>query len=98
TEIGGEVYFRTGPWLAMLGVTNGEIKGAVTNPDERAPSFIGKLGYDNEIVDGLRFRLTGSVYTTEKSTSNTLYAVTAPGRATTTSWTTPPAPTSATAA
>lgn len=74
TEIGGEVYFRTGPWLAMLGVTNGEIKGAVTNPDERAPSFIGKLGYDNEIVDGLRFRLTGSVYTTEKSTSNTLYA------------------------
>ncbi len=74
TEIGGEVYVRTGPWLAMLGVTNGEIKGTVVNPDERAPSFIGKLGFDNELMDGLRVRLTGSIYTTEKSSSNTLYA------------------------
>src|SRR5690606_35954925 len=74
TEIGGEVYFRAGPWLAMAGVTNGEIKGAVTDPDTRAPSFLGKLGYDREFVDGLRVRLTGSLYTTQKSASNTLYA------------------------
>lgn len=74
TEIGAEAYVRTGPWLAMLGMTNGEIKGAITNPDERAPSFIGKVGYDNELLDGLRVRLTGSLYTTKKSSSNTLYS------------------------
>lgn len=74
TEIGGEVYFRTGPWLAMVGVTNGEIKGAVTNPDRRAPSYIGKIGYDEQLNDRLRVRLTGSLYTTEKSENNTLYA------------------------
>src|SRR5690606_3233935 len=31
TEIGGAVYVRTGPWLAMLGVRTGESKGAGTN-------------------------------------------------------------------
>lgn len=74
TEIGGEVYFRKGPWLAMVGVTNGEIKGAVTDPDTRAPSYLGKLGYDRKFGDGPRVRLTGSLYTTEKSSNNTLYA------------------------
>jgi hypothetical protein len=74
TEIGGEVYFRKDGLLAMAGVTTGEIQGGVTNPDRKAPSFIGKLGYDYKVADGLRMRLTGSVYTTEKSANNTLYA------------------------
>ena len=74
TEIGAEAYVRAGPWLAMVGVTNGEIKGAVTDPDTRAPSFIGKFGYDRELDPRMRIRLTGSVYTTQKSNNNTLYA------------------------
>lgn len=74
TEIGGEVYFRKGGLLAMVGVTNGEIQGGVVNPDRKAPSFIGKLGFDQELDEQLRFRLTGSLYTTEKSANNTLYA------------------------
>jgi len=74
TEIGGEVYFRKDALLAMVGVTTGEIQGGVVDPDERAPSFIGKLGFDQEIDDQLRVRLTGSIYTTEKSANNTLYA------------------------
>jgi len=73
TEIGGEVYVRANGWLAMAGVTGGEIKGMVTRPDDRGPSFIGKLGYDRRISPDLRLRLTGSVYTTGKSVNNTLY-------------------------
>src|SRR5438094_2708125 len=30
TEIGGQMYLRTGPWLAMGGVTGGEVRGQVT--------------------------------------------------------------------
>ena len=74
TEIGAEVYFRKDALLAMVGITNGEIRGAVTDPDSRAPSFIGKLGFDQQFDDRLRVRMTGSLYTTEKSQNNTLYA------------------------
>jgi hypothetical protein len=74
TEIGAEAYFHKDGLLAMAGVTTGEIQGGVTNPDKKAPSFIGKLGYDYKLDEGLRMRLTGSVYTTERSANNTLYA------------------------
>lgn len=74
TEIGGEVYFRTsGGLLAMGSVTGGEIRGTVQDPDERAPAFIGKLGFDRELNEDLRLRLTGSAYHTSASLSNTLY-------------------------
>jgi len=36
-------------------------------------TFIGKLGYDKQILDNLRVRLTGSVYTNSGSLSNTLF-------------------------
>jgi hypothetical protein len=74
TEIGGEVYFRTGSWLAMGGVTGGEIKGQVTVPEKRSPSYLGKLGYDRQLSNDLRVRLTGSTYVTRKSASNTLFS------------------------
>src|SRR5690554_1560593 len=73
TEIGGEVYVRTDGWLAMAAVTGGEINGSVVRPDDRGPSFIGKLGYDRQVNPDLRVRLTGSAYTTNKSVNNTLY-------------------------
>ncbi len=73
TEIGGEVYFRNKGALAMVGVTNGEIHGGVTNPDGRAPSFYGKIGFDKMLQPDVRVRLTGSAYTTVKSDNNTLY-------------------------
>lgn len=74
TEIGGELYFKHKGWLAMAAATNGEIKGAVGSPGDRAPSYYGKLGYDKELTDNFRFRLTGSGYSTQKSLNNTLYS------------------------
>ena len=74
TEIGGEVYVRRNGFLAMAGVTGGEVKGQTTAPEKRSPSLITKLGFDRQISEDLRIRLTGSSYATKKSASNTLFA------------------------
>jgi hypothetical protein len=73
TEIGGEIYVQSNGFLAMAAITGGEIRGAVERPDDRAPSFYGKLGYDGQVADDVRVRLTGSAYTTAKSLNNTLH-------------------------
>ncbi len=74
TEIGGELYWQKSGFLAMVGITDGEVQGSVTKGDERDPSFYGKVGYDNTVADNLRVRLTGSLYTTKSSLSSTLYS------------------------
>jgi hypothetical protein len=74
TEIGGEVYVRSNGLLAMGAITGGEIRGSVTNPDSRAPSFYGKLGVDRQVSSDVRLRLTGSAYTTTASLNNTLHS------------------------
>lgn len=74
TEIGAELYARKDGFLAMAGMTGGEVHGFVTVPEKRAPSFLGKLGFDQQIDDNLRVRMTGSLYTTAHSASNTLYS------------------------
>jgi hypothetical protein len=73
TEIGAEVYGRTGPFISMLGVTGGEVHGQVTTPQARSATFIGKLGVDQKWGDDIRFRLTGSFYANNKAASNTLF-------------------------
>ncbi len=74
TEIGAELYIHHSGVLAMIAATGGEIRGDVTRPDDRSPSVYGKLGYDKQMNDDLRLRLTGSFYTTDKSVNNTLYS------------------------
>jgi hypothetical protein len=73
TEIGGELYWQKSGFLAMAGITDGEINGSVTKANERKPSFYGKVGYDKTFSDDKRVRLTGSMYATNSSISNTLY-------------------------
>ena len=73
TEIGGEAYLKTGPVIAMAAIMGGEVRGTVLTPGQRGPAYIGKLGYDKQMTDDLRLRLTGSMYTTDKALSNTLY-------------------------
>ena len=74
TEVGGEVYARLGSFMAMGGVTNGEVRGTILTPQKRAPSFLGKAGFDRQVNQDLRVRLTGSIYTTKHSANNTLYS------------------------
>jgi hypothetical protein len=74
TEIGGEVYLRANGLMAMVAVTGGEIKGNILTPDQRSPAYITKLGFDRQVTDDLRVRLTGSNYRIDKSPANTLFA------------------------
>lgn len=74
TEVGGEVYYRNNGFIGMVGLTNGKLNQSVTNPGTTKASFVGKLGYDKQINDDFRFRLTGSVYTTGESARTYLYA------------------------
>ncbi len=84
TEIGGELIFQKNGLILVGAVTNGEIKGdVVALPDlkpedkddlsKKSPAFVGKLGYDKQINDDLRIRLTGSTYYTASSRANNIY-------------------------
>ncbi len=74
TEVGGEVYLRANGFMLMGGVTGGESRGMITNPDKRAPSYLMKGGFDRKFGEDLRFRLTASEYATASSVSNTLFS------------------------
>jgi hypothetical protein len=72
TEIGAEAYLRKNGYLAMVGLTGGEVKGSVTSPGKRGPSYLAKLGYDKQLTSDIRVRLTGSLYKKDRSASGTL--------------------------
>lgn len=74
TEIGGELYvFPSHNYFFMVGMTGGLISGNVTNADKK-PSFLAKIGFDDQLSDDLRVRLTASLYTNPGTIRNTLYA------------------------
>ncbi len=79
TEIGGEVTFQSNGFLGMAALTNGEISGNVAPLPETAentltPAIILKAGYDKQLNEDLRVRVTGSMYSQSKSRRNTLFA------------------------
>ncbi|MDR3651744.1 MAG: hypothetical protein P4L34_02085 [Paludibacter sp.] len=84
TEIGAEADVNYNGILGTVAVTDGELNPNLAAVDTtqasskysngiRNPSFIAKLGFDKQITDKFRARLTGSVYTTAGSGSNTLF-------------------------
>lgn len=73
TQIGGEVYLKASGVVAMGAVTAGELRGTVLTPGQRGPTFIGKLGVDRQLRKQTRVRLTGSMYKSNRSMSDTLY-------------------------
>lgn len=77
TEVGGEVYYRQNGFIAMLGFANGKLNQSVRKPAPGAPetklSLVAKLGFDRQINEDLRLRLTGSVYHTGESARTFLY-------------------------
>lgn len=76
--------FRSNGAFLLGGITGGEIKGDVNEPTpigtsaddkaKRSPSFIGKIGYDKQLNEDLRVRVSASGYYTASSTSNTLFS------------------------
>ena len=73
TEVGAEATYMSNGFL-LVGGFGGKLSPTVLNPDQRAPSFHGKIGYDAQINELVRVRLTGSAYYTKSSTAAHLHS------------------------
>nr|WP_199162063.1 hypothetical protein [Elizabethkingia sp. ASV34] len=60
TMVFAEVYYQRNGFLGMVGITNGRLNQNATGGT--SPSLYAKLGYDKQVSNDLRIRLTGSVY------------------------------------
>ena len=84
TEIGGEVYLKKNALFGMVGLSSGMLKGNVDStyktaqdPNiKRAPSIYLKGGFDKQISNTFRVRLSGSYYHNSSSAASglTLYS------------------------
>jgi hypothetical protein len=73
TEVGGEVYYYPADgFMIMVGFTNGRLNQSVTNEDSKA-AILAKLGYDKQMNENFRFRLSGSIYTVKNTNRTYLY-------------------------
>ena len=81
TEVGAEADFQYKGFLGVAGITDGELKGDINyvaptpgaSNGVHKPAFLAKVGYDKQLNEDLRVRLTGSVYYTAGSVANTLF-------------------------
>ncbi|MDX1592078.1 MAG: hypothetical protein R3283_08945, partial [Balneolaceae bacterium] len=74
TEVAGEVYYYSGAFFGMLGVSNGKLnQSTVASEFKTHATIYGKLGYDKQINDAFRFRLTGSILNISQSKSIYVY-------------------------
>ena len=73
TEAFGEVAVQNKGLLAVVGITNGKLNQnvVVTDQTDNKLSFYGKLGFDKQLKDDLRVRLTGSIYSNQGTTTGT---------------------------
>lgn len=75
TEVAGEVYYYDNGIMAMIGLSNGKLNQSVIAGDIKTkPTVYGKVAYDKEFGEDLRFRLSGSILNISQSPSINLYA------------------------
>ncbi len=73
TEPFAELTLQKSGLLGVIGVSNGRLNQDPVSGDDGI-AFFAKLGYDNQVNDDLRLRLTGSIYSSsDKSTRDYLY-------------------------
>lgn len=73
TEPFMEFTYQNSGIIGVLGATNGRLNQSVTSTDDGMVLF-GKLGYDKQLNEDLRVRLTGSFYnSSEESTRDYIY-------------------------
>ena len=73
TSVGGEVMLRAGGIFLMGGLTNGEVRGTILNPQRRSPAILAKVGVDRQVTKDLRVRLSTSTFNQARSNNQTLY-------------------------
>ncbi len=74
TEVGAEAVFQRNGFLVVGAITNGEIRGNLARPADRDPAHMVKIGFDRQLTDDLRVRLTGSWRGQKSAISNTIYS------------------------
>jgi hypothetical protein len=74
TEVAAEAYYMNKGLIVMAALSNGLINGGVTNPGLNKPAVYGKVAYDKQVNNDLRFRASGSIYYLSSTTRNTLYS------------------------
>jgi hypothetical protein len=83
TEMGAEVYYQRNGWVSMVGVTNGNLNQSnnevsfAAGPDHQtaiSPSVLAKFGYDKQINDDFRVRITGSYYHSSNLGNGNIYS------------------------
>ncbi|WP_234571430.1 hypothetical protein [Rhodohalobacter sp. 614A] len=75
TEVGGEVYLYNGPIFGMIGLTNGKLNQSTVEGDVKTKAtFLAKVGYDSQINDDFRFRITGSLMRISEAARIYIYA------------------------
>lgn len=83
TEMGMEVYYNRSGLVSMLGITNGNLNQGIkevaytAGPDANtvvSPTILAKLGYDKQINQDFRVRLTGSLYHNANLGNSNLYS------------------------
>jgi len=73
TEPFMEFTFMPSDWIIVAGVTNGRLNQSPVKGDD-GMVFYGKLGWDKQMNDDLRLRLTGSLYSSsDKGTRDYIY-------------------------
>ena len=71
TEVGTEAIVQKNGVFGVVALTNGEIRGNIQRPDSREPALMLKAGFDRQLSDDLRVRLSGSYRTQKGAISNT---------------------------
>jgi hypothetical protein len=75
TEVAGEVYYYDKGIMAMLGVSNGKLNQSVVAGDIKTHATVyGKVAYDKQMNEDMRFRLSASVLNVSNSPSIYLYS------------------------
>lgn len=74
TEVGTEAIVQKNGVFGVVALTNGEIRGNIQRPDSREPALMLKAGFDRQLSDDLRVRLSGSYRTQKGAISNTFYS------------------------
>lgn len=71
TMIFAEYYYQRDGWLGMAAVSNGRLNQNANGGT--SPSLYAKVGYDKQLNEDLRVRLTGSIYNTAQTKRTDFY-------------------------
>ncbi|WP_441000075.1 hypothetical protein [Fodinibius sp. SL11] len=75
TEVAGEVYYADKGFMAMFGLSNGKLNQSVVAGDIKTHATVyGKVAYDKQMNEGMRFRLSASLLNVSNSPSIYLYS------------------------